>query len=400
MARLVVVESGDNPEKVPFLRGILTRSLQEAGLSFDEAYALASNLRNSLSDSEEVTIDELRRMVEAALEPFGPAVQQRYRHPPRAPESILIRSTKGETSQFSRQRHRRGLESTGLSYEEATVITTAILGHLVKRGVTEIEGQRLGRLTYRYLRIMVGPEAAQRYLVLAKLLRQERPVLIMIGGAPGTGKSALTTELAQRLEILRTQSTDLLREVMRMMMPERLLPVLHRSSYDAWRALPQSKAGDARPDDLLMDGFRAQAELLSVPCEAVVRRALRERTSLILEGVHVQRTILDKVPDRGDAVTILVTLAVLNPRRLRENFERRAAQAKDRRAERYLAHFDSIWRLQSHLLAEADQSHTPIIENVSREQVIRDALVMVVDHLAEQFSLCENDVFSHRPIVS
>jgi 2-phosphoglycerate kinase len=291
MAKTLVVESGDHPEKIPFLRGILTRSLQKAGMSFEEAYALADTVREEISSTEEITTDELRVKVENHIAEFGPAFRQRYHSPPTAAGTILVRDAKGDTTQFSRQRHRRVLEASGLSYEESTVVTTAIFGHLLRKDLTEIAARHLGLLTYRYLRLIVSPEAARRYLVMVNHLRREKPILIMIGGAPGTGKSALATELAQRLEIVRTQSTDLLREVMRMMIPERLLPVLHKSSYDAWQALPQSSKVQHVPDDLLMDGYRAQAELLTVPCEAVIKRSLREQTSLIIEGVHVQHSL-------------------------------------------------------------------------------------------------------------
>jgi 2-phosphoglycerate kinase len=393
MAKTLVIDSSDQPEKIPFLRGILTRSLQKAGLSFEEAYSVASAVREEISPAEEITTGELRRTVEQHIAKFGPAFRQRYRNPPTAAGTILVRRPDGDTTQFSRQRHRRVLESSGLSYEESTVVTTAIFGYLLRKSWSEIDAKHLGMLTYRYLRLVIGPEAARRYLVMVNHFRRDRPVLIMIGGAPGTGKSALATELAQRLEIVRTQSTDLLREVMRMMIPERLVPVLHRSSYDAWQALPQPRTADQGTEDLLVDGYRAQAELLTVPCEAVVKRSLRERTSLIIEGVHVQHGLWDKIPETTEAINIFITLAVLNRQRLQDRFRGRGEKIDTRRAERYLDHFDSIWRLQSHLLSEADQAQTPIIINDNKEQVIHDVMVTVVDHLAEGFSATPEQVF-------
>ena len=263
----------------------------------------------------------------------------------------------------------------------------------MRKGWNEVEARHLGLLTYRYLRLIVGPDAARRYLVMVNHFRRERPILIMVGGAPGTGKSALATELAQRLEIVRTQSTDLLREVMRMMIPERLVPVLHRSSYDAWQALPQSGQAEHDAEELLVDGYRAQAELLNVPCEAVVKRSLRERTSLIIEGVHVQRSLWEKISDTEEAIAISITLAVLNRQKLRDRFRGRGEQIDTRRAERYLEHFDSIWRLQSYLLSEADQAQTPIIINDDKDQVIHDVMVTVVDRLSESFSATPEEVF-------
>ncbi len=392
MAKTLVVESNGSPTKVPFLRGILTHSLQEAGLPFDEAYALASEVRDRLSDTAEITTTELRQTVLEQIASYGQSVVQRYQNPSALPGTILVRDASGHYKQFSRQEHRRLLESSGLSYEESTTVTGSLFGHMVKKQLTEIGSGRLGYLTYRYLRFARGANMAKRYLALSDYFRGERPLVVLIGGASGTGKSAVATEIAHRLDIVRTQSTDLLREVMRMMIPERLIPMLHRSSYDAWRAIP-NKAG-AATEAHLVDGYRAQADLLSVPCEAVVRRSISERSSIILEGVHVQRSLIEKLPSDGDTIVIPLMLAVLNQQRLRNRFRGRGEEIDQRRAERYLENFDSIWGLQTYLLSEADRGHIPIIVNHDRQQVIRDIMTVIVNALLLKLDAKPSEVFA------
>lgn len=178
-----------------------------------------------------------------------------------------------------------------------------------------------------------------------------------------------------------------------MMIPERLVPVLHRSSYDAWRALPQSSEMPSEADDLVENGYQAQAELLSVPCEAVIKRSLKEQTSLIIEGVHVQHELIDKIPEIGNAIAIPITLAVLNREKLIDRFLGRGEQIDARRADRYLQNIDSIWRLQSYLLSEADRLHTPIILNNDKDQVIRDVMSTVVDQLSKWISATPDQTF-------
>jgi len=390
MAKPLVVEPGEPPTKIPFLRGILTHSLQESGLPFGDAYALASEVREELSENAEVTTSELRETVLKHIARFGPTVVQRYQRPQSSPGTILIRDAEDHKRQFSRQEHRRLLESSGLSYEESTAVTGALFGHMMKRGLSEIHSRHLGFLTYRYLRLALGVEKARRYLVLVNFRRREQPIVLMIGGASGTGKSAIATEVAHRLDIARTQSTDLLREVMRMMIPERLMPVLHKSSYDAWQVLP-TKTIDA--ESSLIDGYQAQADLLSVPCEAVVRRSLNESASVILEGVHIQNELVRKIPSNSGAIVIPIMLAVLDPHQLRQRFLGRGQQVDRRRAERYLRNFDSIWRLQSHLLSEADRGQIPIIVNHDRQQVIQDTMTVIVDALMKRLSADPSRVF-------
>jgi 2-phosphoglycerate kinase len=65
-----------------------------------------------------------------------------------------------------------------------------------------------------------------------------------------------------------------------------------------------------------------------------------------------------------------------------------------RRAERYLQHFDEIWRLQSYLLSEADRGQVPIIVNNNKEQVIRDIMTVVVDSLIDRLDAAPTEVFT------
>lgn len=394
MAKTFVVDPKGRQERTPFLRGVLTSSLNHAGLTFEEAYALASKVRKDLGDRSEVTTQELREIVLPLISKYGTATVQRYEQPAAVPAAILVRDSQGQTSQFSRGQHRGALETSGLSYEESNSVTSMIFTHLMRRGVTEIGSHDLGLLTYRYLRLKLGSYAAHRYLVLIKVLRRERPIIVLLGGAAGTGKSTLATEIAQRLEIVGIQSSDLLREVMRMMLPERLVPVLHRSSYDAWTALPESANSGDGEDTFLIDGYRAQAELLTVPCEAVIKRSLQEESSLILEGVHVHRAVVDMLPAESNAIVVPIMLAVLNQDRLRDRFKGRGDTVAQRHAARYLDHFDSIWRLQSYLLSVADRHQFSIIVSDNREQVIRDAMHTIMGALCAQLSVEPGEVFA------
>ncbi|MDJ0951123.1 MAG: zeta toxin family protein [Alphaproteobacteria bacterium] len=395
MAKTLVIEPGEDHTKIPFLRGILTRSLQDAGLSFDEAYALASTLREELAETPEITTPDLHEAVVRHLSAeYGTAVVQRYEALGATPHTVLVRDIAGRTTPFSREQHRRLLESSGLSYERSTAVTTAIFDHLMKKAVAEITARHLGVLTFRYVRRALGAGAARRYLVLADYFHGGRPLLVLIGGAPGSGKSVVATEVAHRLGIVRTQSTDLLREVMRMMIPQRLSPVLHTSSFDAWRALPGRGERANDTDATVLDGYRAQAELLSVPCEAVIKRALREQVSLLLEGVHVQHTLLDRIPVESGAIVVPIMLAVLNPERLKAGIRGRGKHADQRRAERYLEHFDGIWQLQSFLLSEADRWGIRIVVNDYKDQVINEILRIVVDALSADFAKRPEEVFA------
>ena len=78
------------------------------------------------------------------------------------------------------------------------------------------------------------------------------------------------------------------------------------------------------------------------------------------------------------------------------SFAASARQVVQRRAERYLQHFDSIWKLQRELLSEADASDVPIISNDDKDIAIRDIMTTIVDHLEDEFTLEPREVFTNR----
>ena len=392
MAKLIVIDSEEGT-KVPFLRGILTRSLQDVGLDFEEAYDLASDLRDSLSGQPRIKSADLREKVSTRLrEVHGDHLADLYESRAEVTEQVMIRGAHGQVTPFSGETHSKSLESCGIEQEDARNLSRSLGRHLVARKRREIDAPYLGRLTYRVLLREVGKKAAQNYLVWRQLERTGTPLLLLIGGAPGTGKSTIATALASRLDIFRTQSTDMLREIMRMMMPERLLPVLHRSSFDAWRVLPEGGWQGDR-EDQIAKGFRSQSELLTVACEAVVQRAVRERVSLVLEGVHIDPVMMSRLRQADDIIVVPVMLAVIKEDLLRTRIRGRGGAVPHRRAERYLNNFDAIWQLQSHLLSEADKEHIPIVVNDDKESTVAEILRIIAHRLSVELKPTLKRVF-------
>lgn len=391
--KTIVVNEREN-ERVPFLRGILTHSLLDAGLAFEDAFEVASAVRGELADTPEISSEELRQRVFRLLQDKGDeeALEQ-YSSPVVAPSRILVNSQSGTASAFSRGRHERYLQSSGMRAEKAEQTTALIYDQLIVTGTNSITSSDLSYMTYLCLRQEVGKKAAKRYLVWLEFQRSSRPLALLICGTVGTGKSTIATEIAHLLEITRIQSTDMLREVMRMMVPRRLLPVLHTSSFNAWKSLPIQDETDRDRDQLIAEGYRSQVELLAVPCEAVLQRAVEECVPIILEGVHVHPDLLARAPSDSDVITIHITLAVLKSKDLKSRLRGRGVEVPQRRAKKYLNQFDSIWSLQSFLLSEADRCDVPIITNEDKDKSILQIIQQVNVELARHFTGKAKQIF-------
>ncbi len=391
--KTIVVSSRDN-EEVPFFRGILIRSLLDVGLSFEDASELATTIRDDLSSTRKITSADLQDRVSRLLKGrLDKEALGQYYFPSVAPSRILVTSLSGTVSAFSRGRHARYLQSAGMKAEKAEYTTELIYAQLIAAGIASVSTCELGYVTYLCLQQEVGKKAAKRYLVWTEFQRSSRPLILLIGGTVAAGKSTIATEIAHLLEIVRIQSTDMLREVMRMMVPKRLLPVLHTSSFNAWKTLPIQDKEDRDRDQLVAEGYSSQAELLAVPCEAVLQRAVEEGVPIILEGVHVHPNLMEYATSDEDVISVYIMLAILKSKKLKSRLRGRGVEVPQRIAKRYLDNLESIWSLQSYLLSEADRCDVPIITTEDKEMAVLQIIQQVNAELARHFSGSVEQVF-------
>ncbi len=381
--KLYVIDPAEE-SRVPYLRGILTRSLQGAGMPFEEAYKIANEVRERLWSDAEITLreneadisaDELKRVVADHLAKVGAdTVRERYLHSKHAPIVIQVVDTEGNPHPYSKALLAQTLETCALPPERSYAITSQIERELIDTGCARLTSSEMTELTYRYLLEQEGKEAAHRYLVWIEFAHSGRPLILLVGGTTGCGKSTISSEVAHRLNIVRTQSTDMLREVMRLMVPRRLLPTLHTSSYNAWKVLPTHGAEGVPFERNMIDGYLTQAEQVGVGIEGVMKRAEREQVSLILEGVHVHPRLQKRLGDATSALVVPVILAVLKKKNLRNRLLGRSQKVPARTVQRYTENFDSIWQLQTFILSEADRLQVPIITNDEKEETIRSMM--------------------------
>lgn len=384
--------------RVPYLRGILTRSLQQSGLGFKEAYKVAELVRRELAGVDEIDREALRRMVgKAVAKRYGNEALRFYQFYREVTSPIVVVDRDGQRSAFVATRLSRSLEAASLYDEQANDASGRIQRLLLSGHRHEITEQELSRMAYEDLLHHHGEEKARRYLLWLEFWRSGRPLILLVGGVNGVGKSSLAAQLSHCMEIARIQSTDMLREVMRKMVPKRLLPALHCSSFRAWESLPEGYSAGVGSEELVIDGFLTQAEQVAVAMDAVLERALNERVGMILEGIHLHPAYMRSVRDDDDAIVVPFMIAVLDSERLQRQLRGRAVDSPSRRGEHYLSHFESIWQLQSFLLSEADRNRVPIISEPATGRKLEQAQELIFAVLARNFAADPKQLYDAPP---
>ena len=207
---------------------------------------------------------------------------------------------------------------------------------------------------------------------LAALDALELPLIVLVGGGTGTGKSTVATEVAYRLGITRVTSTDIVRQTMRAFFSHEFMPSIHYSSFDAGGSLrnPDETA------DPMLTGFMEQARNVLVGVRAVVQRALTEHHSIALEGIHLVPGLLPRSYE--GAVVVQCLLAIESEEEHASHFwVRDSASEGVRPMKKYLDALPDIRRIQCYLVERADKAGVPVIDNAHVEDAV-DAVIRLV----------------------
>ncbi len=265
---------------------------------------------------------------------------------------------------------------TGLSPYRAYQVAEEVELRLLEGRKAAITTDELTEVTLQEIREVAGERYASNYVRWQLVEHLDVPIVILIGGATGVGKSTIATQLAARLGIVRVVATDAIREVMRAMLSPELMPTLHVSSFQADRAIREPPS---RSVDSLVVGFREQTAAVSVGINALIERAAMEGTSIVIEGAHVVPGFFDVEAHGHRVLAVPFIIGVEDEERHRSHFAAREDAIASRPATRYAEGFEGIRRLQGYVKGQALAHGVPVIPNHSFDQTIATVIDLVMD---------------------
>jgi 2-phosphoglycerate kinase len=276
---------------------------------------------------------------------------------------------------FSKGLMARALVVTGLDPERAYLIAHRADRDLVERGAHSLDLDRLAELAAGVIGDDDAATTVGRLKRLDALQRLEEPLLLLVGGATGTGKSTLATEAAHRLGITRVTSTDFIRQTMRAFFSEEFMPSVHYSSFEARLAL--TRAEEEESGDAAILGFLDQTRNVLVGVNAALERAATEHWSMVLEGVHLVPGMI--TASFQSAFVVQCVVAIEDENLHRSHFWVREYHTEGLRPlEKYLDSLPQIRQIQDYLVDRARRYDVPVIVNDSLDRAIGDVMDLVL----------------------
>jgi 2-phosphoglycerate kinase len=255
------------------------------------------------------------------------------------------------------------------AYELARLIETALVNGSEESAVT---ADRLDDVAAEVLAQHEGEEAVRLLRRLRALRDLDLPLVLLVGGATGTGKSSIATEVAHRLGVTRVTSTDIVRQTMRAFFSRQFMPSIHYSSFEAGPAVRPERDGDPA-----LVGFKEQTRNVLVGVRAVIGRALEEGYSIALEGVHLVPGALPAAYE-GAVVAQCVLAIESEDDHARHFWIRDSASEGMRPMEKYLGALPAIRRIQDYLVERAHETGVAVIENTRMEEAVNTIIHLVL----------------------
>jgi len=276
---------------------------------------------------------------------------------------------------FSKGVLARSLITADLGSDKAYHLAAYIESQLLEKNVSNIFLKDLVNIVIDELN-KEDPEIAKKYINWRKIRNSKDPLIILIGGASGVGTSSIAFEIANRLTIKNMISTDMIREVMRKIVSKELSPVLHESTFTAYRGMRVLPPGYS---DKILAGFIDHVDTVSVGIDGVIERALQEGISIVIEGAHIipgfiKNSLLEKEN------VVLFTLC-LNEEEIHKG--RFYSRSRERWAKRplgmYLKNFNSIRRTHNYIVNQAEIYNVEVIENIDVIKTVDKMISYIIE---------------------
>ncbi len=287
---------------------------------------------------------------------------------------LRIKSQQDKYEYFSKGILAQSLFSIGMNTNQAQEIANKVAEKVSTLSETQTKKKLVQIITSAIEK--VDKKLAERYVVFERN-KEYKPIIILLAGVPGIGKSTLAANLSERLEITNIIGTDMIREILRQTISTKLIPEIHSSSYEAYKYLKPTLNPILRQSIV---GYEEQSRHIIVGVEAAIQSALYSRETTIIEGVHLAPNILN--PEiLNDPHVIMILLYLENEEEHSRRIKSRGSKIEQRGSSRYIEAFSEIRKIQTYLVEEATKAKIPMVETSESSKAISQMMDTIWDRI-------------------
>ena len=288
----------------------------------------------------------------------------------RSNKFLKIQIKKDKFEYFSKGILSLALFSTGMNANLATDIANRVEKTMRESSKEVTKKQPIKMITDEINKI--DKNFAERYRVFEGE-GSYKPIILLLAGVPGIGKSTLASLLSQRLEITKIIGTDMIREILRQTISPKLVPEIHCSSYEAFKYLKPSLNPILRQSIV---GYEEQSRHVIVGVEAAIQSALYSRENTLIEGVHLAPNIIN--PQLLNNSHVVFILLYLEDEETHLNrLKARGKNVENRGSDRYIDAFEEIRSIQTYLMEESNKVNIQKVETSDRDASLKKIMDIV-----------------------
>ncbi|MFO7979634.1 MAG: 2-phosphoglycerate kinase [Candidatus Aminicenantes bacterium] len=278
---------------------------------------------------------------------------------------------------FSKGILAKSITRTGIPMSEIYEIVNEIQRKVKGKEKDEVASSYIKNLVCECL-LVRGYETEERYYRITREIKYLRkPLVIMIGGGTGVGKSTIAAEVAHRLEITRSIGSDGIREIMRYMVPYNFMPILHESSFIAGKRLENPYVKES-----LIFAFTQQVNSVAEGVHAFIERGVKEGIHTMINGIHLVPGYIDLEDEKNDMYCFHYILHLSDVQsHIQQIYYRSEGSRRD--PERYVDQMKNIREIQSFIKDMAEEKGIMIIENDDIDNTIRTIMDDIITKLEE-----------------
>jgi 2-phosphoglycerate kinase len=139
----------------------------------------------------------------------------------------------------------------------------------------------------------------EKILSITKFLideKENKPLILFVGGPTGVGKSSVSIKLADLLGIRNLICTDTIRSILAVNNKESILKYF---SHESWKFY-----GEFTKENLYK-GFKLQSKLVNDSIDILLEDSIRHKKNTIIEGIHLLPSIVENKKEKFSGLNII-----------------------------------------------------------------------------------------------